>query len=193
MQLCPSRRLAATVNYGARIGARFAVLVGIAVLFAASVALSAGARTPQAHADGLPALVAGPQTNDLGGGLHMTTSVRLSRDYGRLDGHTRTWTDSWVVGGHGSVGVYLLDANGNVIGAGNAHTYGVDAKSIFWGRSDRTDGWTDYIPTQITTRTASVLISHTTKTVDNFQHDLDEAKKKGCAIFQALGQTCPFK
>src|SRR3954471_22838316 len=191
MHLSSPRCFPPAPRHGARI--RRTLRLAIALASTTVMAISASAITTQAHADGLPALLAGPQTADLGGGLHMTTSVRLSRDYGRLDGHTRTWTDSWVTGGHGSVGVYLLDANGNVIGAGNAHTYGVDAKSIFWGRSDRTDDWTDYIPTQITTRTASVLISHTTKTVDNFQHDLDEAKKKGCAIFQALGQTCPFK
>jgi hypothetical protein len=143
---------------------------------------------------GLAALVAGPQTDyDLGQGIHMTTSVRVSRTYGRIDGHTRTWTTWWGVGGHGAVGLYLLDASGNVIGASNAHIYGVDAKSVFWGRHDRTDDWTDTVPAEISSRTSSVIISHTSTTVDNFQHILDDAKKKGCAIFQVLGKDCPFK
>jgi hypothetical protein len=171
-------------------GLLFIALVSISAMASPGGALAASDRA----AEGLPALVAGPQTDyDLGQGIHMTTSVRVSRDVGRIDGHTRTWTTWWGVGGHGAVGVYLLDANGNVIGAGDAHRYGVDAKSIFWGRSDRTDDWTDAVPTEITSRTEAVVISHTSTQVDNFQNILDEAKKKGCAIFQLLGKECPFK
>lgn len=137
------------------------------------------------------AIVAGPQTNDLGQGIHMTTTVRLSRN-GRIDGYTETWTSWWGVGGHGSVGVLLLDANGNVIGAGNAHTFGVDAKSIFWSRSDRYDSWVDQVPPQIAAQTAKLQIVHTSAGVDNFQRDLDAAKQKGCAIFSFLKLPCPF-
>jgi hypothetical protein len=107
-------------------------------------------------------------------------------------GHVHTWNTYWGKGGHGVVGIFLLDAEGNVIGASDAHRYGVDAKAWFWNRSDRTDDFTDLVPREIADQTASLRISHTTATVDNFQAILDEAKKKGCPILEKLGQTCPF-
>jgi hypothetical protein len=97
------------------------------------------------------------QYNTVGPGFRMESDVNLGPS-GQIDVVTHTWTTSWGLGFTGGVYVLLRDVNGTVIGATSLHTFGVDAKSIFWGRSSRIDYWVGYVDPRVAAATESIQI-----------------------------------
>jgi hypothetical protein len=134
-----------------------------------TLALAAAALGCVAAGSVAPALAASTPINvtqeDLvGPGFHMNTNVNLAPT-GQLDAVTHTWTTSWGLGFTGGVYVLLRNAEGSIIGVTQLHTYGVDAKSVFWGTSSRVDYFTQYFDPRVAQATTSVQIvqQHTPK------------------------------
>jgi len=92
-----------------------------------------------------------------GSGFRMQSDVNLGSN-GQLDVVTHTWTTSWGFGFTGGVYVLLRNSEGTVIGATHLHTFGVDAKSIFWGRSTRYDYWAEFVDPRVAAATVSIQI-----------------------------------
>lgn len=89
---------------------------------------------------------------------YMHTSAQLTSD-GVLHATTRTWTDILLGGFHGAVRVFLLNAQGDIVGVSDpVHTYGVDGKWI--GVHDRTDIWTATFDPQVAASTTSLRFVH---------------------------------
>ncbi|XWK87470.1 MAG: hypothetical protein U7127_25260 [Phormidium sp.] len=101
-------------------------------------------------------LTAKQQHNDVGGG-HMETSVTVY-DTGRLDAVTRTWTNVKMAGFRGGVVVVLLDVNNHRLWASGLRTYGVDGTWI--GRSNRTESWSEQVPSEVISRVSGCEIIH---------------------------------
>lgn len=125
------------------------------------------------------------QYDDLGDGKRMETTVYLTSQ-GQLHVETHTWTSNWVVGFTGGVVVSLLDATDTVVTATDVHTFGVDAKSIFWARSSRTDYFDQWISPEDLGRTERIVIwqAHTPR--DRFYDIVNEAVLKGKALIEAF-------
>jgi hypothetical protein len=121
----------------------------------------------------------------VGPGFRMESDVNLGPT-GQIDVVTHTWTTNWGLGFTGGVYVLLRDINGTVIGATHLHTFGVDAKSIFWGRSSRYDYWTESVDPRVAEATVSIQIiqQHTP------QNRLGEILAQVEAIYNQAMQTC---
>jgi hypothetical protein len=58
-----------------------------------------------------------------------------------------TSTNSWGLGFTGGTAALVKAADGTVIWASQLRLAGVDAKSVFWGRSSRVDKyWNEWVP-----------------------------------------------
>jgi hypothetical protein len=126
------------------------------VLAAAALGcVAAGSVAPAALAASTPINVT--QEDLVGPGFHMNTNVNLAPS-GQLDAVTHTWTTNWGLGFTGGVYVLLRNADGSIIGVTQLHTYGVDAKSIFWGTSSRQDYFTEYFDPRVAQATTTVQI-----------------------------------
>ena len=71
-------------------------------------------------------------------GFHMSGDVYLTAQ-GQLRADLSTSTNSWGLGFTGGAIVPVIDANGNILHKWLIWPLGVDAKSIWWKRSSRTD------------------------------------------------------
>jgi hypothetical protein len=84
-----------------------------------------------------------------------------SPNNGRIDGVTRIWTAKQWKGFTGAAAVVLTDADGNVLYVTEPHSYGVDCKRCP-GPSDRTQQWTDAVPSSVLSQVRKHSIIHTT-------------------------------
>ena len=155
-------------------------------LFLAAVALgcvAAGTVAPAAMAASTP--LTAQQEDLVGAGFHMSSSINLAPG-GQLDGVVHTWTTNWGLGFTGGVYVLLRNSEGSIIGVTQLHTYGVDAKSVFWGTSSRVDYFTEYFDPRVAQATTSLEIiqQHTPK------DRLPAIMAQVVQIYNAAHQTC---
>jgi hypothetical protein len=155
------------------------------VLAAAALGCVAAAAAPAAMAASTPINVT--QEDLVGAGFHMNTNVNLAPS-GQLDAVVHTWTTNWGLGFTGGVYVLLRNADGSIIGVTQLHTYGVDAKSVFWGTSSRTDYFTEYFDPRVAQATTSVQIiqQHTPK--DRLPAILAQVQQ----IYDQAHSTCQY-
>ena len=94
----------------------------------------------------------------LGSGHYMTTwGVMRKTDSGaHVDATTRTRTITMFGGFRGGVNMVYSDINGFPVGMSDTQTYGVDGTWI--GRSDRTDYWSQDLPSDWANRTTALTI-----------------------------------
>jgi hypothetical protein len=128
---------------------------------------------------------------------YMQTSITITSS-GQLSATTHTWSAKDLEGFHGSVAVAALDQNQVLLWVSATQTYGVDQKicpPFSTCHSDRTDTWSDTIPTQLLSRAAFIAIKHrytpkgvTLDDIGNWLRGLgnDVARELG-PILQALG------
>jgi hypothetical protein len=154
-----------------------APLLGALLMIMAFVMFSAGADAA--------APLSASREDLVGPGFHMQSDVNLGPT-GQIDVVTHTWTTSWGLGFTGGVYALLRDQNGTVIGATHLHTFGVDAKSIFWGRSSRYDYWTESVDPRVAAATTSIQIiqQHTP------QNRISEIFAYVESIYNQAKQTC---
>jgi hypothetical protein len=90
----------------------------------------------------------------------METQVWLDTDAGRADAITHTYSENWVFGFTGSVGLMYLTGDNRVLGTSGPQAYGVDARGVFFKRSSRTDPWTHNLDPGAAAQVGRVLIIH---------------------------------
>jgi hypothetical protein len=117
----------------------------------------------------------GSEFTELGDHRRMKTDITISNN-GRVDGVTRIWTAKQWSGFTGAAAVVLTDANGNVLYVTNPHSYGVNCKRCP-GPSDRTQQWTDAVPSNIISQVKNYSIIHTTNPRDRWREWLRDAKE----------------
>jgi hypothetical protein len=106
-----------------------------------------------------PALARSEQQDVTGAGHWMSTSATLNKD-GTLHATTRTWSENWVLGFTGGAFVVLGDSAGNKLGYTDVHSFGVDAKGIFWKAHDRLDAWTHFFGTDVANAATGLYVYH---------------------------------
>ena len=82
---------------------------------------------------------------------------------GQLWLQVTTSTNSWGLGFTGGASALVKSADGTVIWASQLRTAGVDAKSVFWGRSARTDTYfSEWVPADKLARASTLefLMGH---------------------------------
>lgn len=75
-----------------------------------------------------------------------------------------TSSNSWGLGFTGGTSAFALAGDGTIIWSSQLHQAGVDAKSIFWGRSSRVDVYfSEWIPAEKLAQVASLefFMAHT--------------------------------
>lgn len=122
----------------------------------------------------------GSKHTELGDHRRMATDITISNN-GRIDGVTRTWTDKQWRGFTGSVVVGITDRDGNILYVTNPQTYGVDGKRIP-KPSDRTERWTDSVPSNIFSKVGGYAIIHTTNPRDRWREWLRTAREGATEI-----------
>ena len=132
------------------------------------------------------AAVIGATTSDLGDGIHVSTTARVSAT--AITFRTNAWRTHPRGIGHGVVGAYLLDAAGDVVGASRAHAFHT-GWPFGWGGTSRAFVWTDPVPADTGSRAASVVIRHA-RTMSALRRDLDLARRRECSTFAPLDRPC---
>lgn len=122
----------------------------------------------------------GSRFTELGDHRRMETQITVSNN-GRVDGVTRIWTAKQWKGFTGSVAVAITDRAGNVLYVTNPQTWGVDCKRCP-GPSDRTQGWTDSIPSNLLDQVGGYAIMHTTSPRDRWRVWLSTAREAATEI-----------
>ncbi|MGW0231752.1 hypothetical protein ACWDWO_25885 [Actinopolymorpha singaporensis] len=81
-----------------------------------------------------------------GRGFHISATGHISAQ-GQLYLQVLTNTNSWGLGFTSGTSALAMAGDGTVVWASGIRTAGVDAKSVFWGRSSRTDTYyNEWIP-----------------------------------------------
>lgn len=81
-----------------------------------------------------------------GKGFHIHSVAHVTSQ-GQLYLEVTTSTNSWGLGFTGGTAALVKAADGTVIWASQLRLAGVDAKSVFWGRSSRVDKyWNEWVP-----------------------------------------------
>ncbi len=141
------------------------------------VAASAAIVIPWLRADEPPATKAKPvqlvKRHRLSKGHWMESRAVLSRT-GRIDVHTRSWSNHEVAGFHGAVVVFLLDKNRNRLYSTEPRQYGVNA-TMFPG-DDRTDVFHEDVPAEIIAQTDALVIQHLYKPENELLDRLKDAQ-----------------
>lgn len=117
----------------------------------------------------------GSQFTELGDHRRMETSVTISNN-GRVDGVTRIWTAKQWSGFTGAVAVVIADSSGNVLYVTEPHSYGVDCKRCP-GPSDRTQQWSDAVPSNVLGQIGGYAIVHTTNPRPKWREWLRDTKE----------------
>lgn len=150
------------------------VAVIVACLVASAVAatpwLRAETSPPSVDADKPVELV---KRHRLSKGHWMESRAVLSRT-GRVDVHTRSWSNHEVAGFHGAVVVFLLDKHRNRLYSTEPRQYGVNA-SMFPG-DDRTDVFHEDVPADIIAQTDALVIQHLYKPENEMLDRLKDAQ-----------------
>jgi hypothetical protein len=117
----------------------------------------------------------GSKFTELGDHRRMESSITISNN-GRVDGVTRIWTAKQWKGFTGSVAVAITDRAGNVLYVTNPQSWGVDCKRCP-GPSNRTQGWSDTVPSNVLPKVGGYAIIHTTNPRDRWRTWLSTAKE----------------
>jgi hypothetical protein len=117
----------------------------------------------------------GSEFTELGDHRRMKTDITISNN-GRIDGVTRIWTAKQWQGFTGAAAVVLTDADGNILYVTEPHSYGVDCKRCP-GPSDRTQGWTDAVPSNVLSQVRKYAIIHTTNPRNRWREWLRDTKE----------------
>jgi len=141
------------------------------------IAASAAVVIPWIRAEDPPAAKDKPvqlvKRHRLSKGHWMESRAVLSRT-GRIDVHTRSWSNHEVAGFHGAVVVFLLDENRNRLFSTEPRQYGVNA-TMFPG-DDRTDVFHEDVPAEIIARTDALVIQHLYKPENEMLDRLKDAQ-----------------
>jgi hypothetical protein len=147
--------------------------------FLACVMASALAATPWLRAETSPTVAVSEKPVELvkrhrlSKGHWMESRAVLSRT-GRVDVHTRSWSNHEVAGFHGAVVVFLLDKHRNRLYSTEPRQYGVNA-SMFPG-DDRTDVFHEEVPADIIAQTDGLVIQHLYKPENEMLDRLKDAQ-----------------
>ncbi|MBG0741196.1 hypothetical protein IV500_17655 [Paeniglutamicibacter antarcticus] len=98
-----------------------------------------------------------------GKGFHIHALGHVTSQ-GQLWLQVTTSTNSWGLGFTSGASAQLTSADGTIIWESGLHTAGVDAKSVFWGRSIRTDAYSnEWVPSDKLSQAVglSFLLGHT--------------------------------
>jgi hypothetical protein len=106
-------------------------------------------------------------------GHWMESRAVLSRT-GRIDVHTRSWSNHEVAGFHGAVVVFLLDKHRNRLHSTKPRQYGVNA-SLFPG-DNRMDVFHEDVPADIIAQTDALVIQHLYKPENEMLDRLKDAQ-----------------
>jgi hypothetical protein len=110
-----------------------------------------------------------------GWGAWMESQAWLDQDNGHMEAWTHIWSENWALGFHGSVGLVYL-GNGDIpLGhSTGVQTWGVDALSIFWARSNRTEPWSHDIDPGLAQNVAKMIFIQTHDPVNQLGNILDQ-------------------
>jgi hypothetical protein len=123
------------------------------------------------------------------GDFHMRGEAYLTRD-GQLRADITTWSTSWLLGFTGGAMVLVIDGDDNVIYSWLTHPLGVDATSIFWSRSSRTDHPTQQINPNLAQRATRIRIAFSHMGVnrwDRIRQQIDETVQTVATIIGLIG------
>jgi hypothetical protein len=109
----------------------------------------------------MPIIYGEKQKDVTGNGHFMETQAWINTDTGHAEAITHTFTTNWVFGFTGGVAMVFLDAAGMPIARTDAHSFGVDARGVFFKPSSRTDSWAQDIDAGVASRVGNILIVHT--------------------------------
>jgi hypothetical protein len=122
----------------------------------------------------------GSKFTELDDHCRMETNITISKN-GSVDGVTRIWTDNKLKGFTGSVAVAVTDRAGNVLHVTNPQRWGVDCKRCP-GSSNRTQSWTDTVPSNVLGKIGGYAIIHTTSPRDRWRSRLSTAMEAATEI-----------
>ncbi len=144
------------------------VLCGVASALATVPWLRADDPPPAAHT---PVEIV--KRHRLSKGHWMESRAILSRT-GRIDVHTRSWSNHEVAGFHGAVVVFLLDEHRNRLHSTKPRQYGVNASML--PGDDRTDAFHEDVPADIIAKTDALVIQHLYKPENEILDRLKDAQ-----------------
>jgi hypothetical protein len=124
---------------------------------------------------------------------YMKTTITVSNQgggAGRIDGVTRTWTDVKFAGFTGGVEVALLDKDQNLLHVTQLQKYGVNGRAIP-GSSDRTERWSEDLPSGVVDKVASYAIRQRHTPTDRLADNLKKAKPVIETIIQLFTKSEP--
>jgi hypothetical protein len=150
---------------------------------------------PDAQRNDLPALVGRQRDWPLTGGLHMDSTIRVSRNVGLVNAEpTHIYNSYWGMGYHGDVMVILKNRCGDVIGVTRPESFGVEAKAWFWNKNQRHEYWQQSIDTAITKRTRSIQILHSRGGTGDLLTRYRQLRTTACKAWEyyMAGQKCPL-
>lgn len=117
----------------------------------------------------------GSKFTELGNHRRMKTNITISKN-GRIDGLTRIWTAHKWKGFTGAVTVAITDADGNILHITQPKRYGVDCKNCP-SPSNRTQQWSDTIPSSVLNEIGGYAILHTTNPKTRWRDFLRNSKE----------------
>jgi hypothetical protein len=122
----------------------------------------------------------GSQFTELGDHRRMETSITISNN-GRIDGVTHIWTANNWSGFTGAVAVVITDSAGNVLHVTPQQSYGVDCVRCP-GPDDRTQQWSDTVPSNVLNQVGGYAIVHTTNPRNRWRDWLATAREAATEI-----------
>jgi hypothetical protein len=131
-------------------------------------------------------LVTGPVVTDLGHGVHVTSSARVTST--TISIQTSAWRTRRSAVAHGAVGVALIDAAGHVIAASGLHRFHTGWHGM-WGSTTRSYRWTDRVPVDLGSKTVSVVIHHA-HTVAGLERRVTGPQRNGPPTVRPPAQPC---
>jgi len=103
----------------------------------------------------------------------METNITISNN-GRIDGVTHIWTDNHYQGFTGAVAVVVTDSAGNHLYVTAPQSYGINCR-FCPGTHDRTQQWSDSVPSDMLGQVGGYIIFHSTNPRDRWQDWLKDA------------------
>jgi hypothetical protein len=131
-------------------------------------------------------LVTGPIVSDLGHGLHVISTAWVTPT--AISIQTNAWRTRGSAVAHGFVGVSLIDGAGHVIAASGLHRFHTGSRRM-WGSSTRSYRWTDPVPFDLGSKTASVVIHHT-RTLAGLERRVTGPPRNGLTAVHPPAERC---
>jgi hypothetical protein len=126
-----------------------------------------------------------PWSDHEGKGFHCSADATLTAQ-GQIWLNVTTSTNSWGLGFHSTSSVFALTADGSAVYVSPLRVVVVDAKSVFWGKSVRTEHyWSDWVPSDRMHEVADVKILLGSLQVDQWQNDWKKVADGVAAVEKA--------